>query len=114
MKKILPALIIPLFSFTLLTGCQTVDTENNEKAAAELVSVIDSINSRTNELSVDSKEEYVSLTKEIEEYIKNINSNPDEFDSQEKINKITEQYNIYIEKIEDIAEENNIDLGPLK
>ncbi len=108
MKKILSALFIFLFSFTLLIGCQ--DTEDNEKAAAELVSVIDSVKSQSDKLSPDTKEEYISLIKEIEEYIKNINSDSDEFNSQEKINKITNQYNSYIREIENFAEKNDISL----
>ncbi len=110
MRKILCALITAALLFTLLAGCQSGNMSDNEKTAATLVSVINSISSQADSLSLDSKEEYVSLAKEIKEYVKNINSNPKEFDSQEKINKITEQYNIYIEKIENIAEENSITL----
>ena len=111
MRKISRALITVPLSITLLAGCQSNNMLDNEKTAATLVSVIDSISSQADSLSLDSKEEYVSLVKEIKEYVKNINSNPKEFDSQEKINKITEQYNIYIEKIENIAEENSIALN---
>ena len=110
MRKILCALITVPLSFTLLIGCQSNNMANNEKTAAMLVSFIDSIGSQADNLSPDSKAEYVSLAKEIEEYVKKINSNPNEFDSQEKIDKITEQYNIYIEKIENIAEENSVTL----
>lgn len=98
-----------LFLFSL-PGCQIINTEANESAAAKLTAAIDSLNENADALSIDSKEEYISLAEEIKKYVGRINSDTSEFDTQEKIDKITQQYNDYYTKIKKIAEENNIEL----
>ncbi len=110
MKKIL-SLCLCISFFVLVTGCGGIDESENQKAAQKLTSVLETMQSQINKLSVDTNSEYSLIVKEIYRYVANINDNPSEFNSQEKIDETTEQYNDYITKLKNIASKNNIELN---
>lgn len=100
-----------LLAFFFLTGCQSINETENQNAAKALISSMESLKQQADKLSVDAGEKYITLTKEIYEYVSNINNNPNEFNSQEKIDEVTEKYKSYLSQIESIASENNITLA---